>query len=316
MRETIRAARPELAHLEEELARCEARLADPAVIADLDAMGRVLERQARLLARREALGADRVEGDAIRHLRDLGLGEADLDRPTAHLSGGQRKLVALAACLVREPGILLLDEPEAHLDGRRRRLERLVRGFDGAVVMVSHDRYLLDETVTAIAELDAGAIRLWPGNYSAYAVARRSSCSSQQQYVAQQKEIARLEDGHPALQALGATACPTSGTSSRRATSSARSTAWTRWSVRCSSAGAWRWRCARAPRRRRVLELRRVDFDPVLHRRVADGDARRARRRPRAQRGRARRCSRGCSRASSRPPTGSAGPGRRSPSTT
>jgi ATP-binding cassette, subfamily F, member 3 len=196
VRETIRAARPELAQLEDELARCEARLGDPAVIADLDAMGRVLERQARLLARREALGGGRLEGDAIRHLRDLGLDEADLDRPTAHLSGGQRKLVTLAACLVREPGILLLDEPEAHLDVRRRRIvESLVRGFDGAVLMVSHDRYLLDETVTAIAELEHGSIRMWAGTYSAYAVAREVELlRRQQQYVTQQKEIARLED--------------------------------------------------------------------------------------------------------------------------
>src|ERR671933_1003247 len=68
VRQTIRDARPELAALERELARCEAQLGDPVVIADLDRMARVLERQARLLERREALGADRLEGDAIRHL--------------------------------------------------------------------------------------------------------------------------------------------------------------------------------------------------------------------------------------------------------
>ena len=90
----------------------------------------------------------------------------------------------------------MLDEPESHLDAaRRERLEALVQGFDGAVVIVSHDRYLLDETVTEIAELEGGEIKSWPGNYSAYALARELVLKRQQQlYVTQQKEIARLEE--------------------------------------------------------------------------------------------------------------------------
>src|SRR3954451_1964360 len=196
VRETIRAARPDVAAVEADLARIEAQLSDPALASDLDRMQRVLERQARVLERREALGADRVEGDAIRHLRDLGLSDRDLERPTSALSGGQRKLVALAACLVLAPDVLLLDEPEAHLDVERRRVvEELVRDFEGAVLVVSHDRYLLDETVSQIAELEHGRIRMWAGNYSAYAVAREVELiRRQQQYVTQQKEIARLED--------------------------------------------------------------------------------------------------------------------------
>jgi ATP-binding cassette subfamily F protein 3 len=196
VRQTIRDARADVAALERELARCEARLADPALAEDLDRMTRVLERQARLLEQREALGADRLEGDAIRHLRDLGMADRDLDRPTARLSGGQRKLVALAACLVLSPDVLLLDEPESHLDVERRRVvEELVADFPGAVLVVSHDRYLLDETVSQIAELEGGRIRMWPGNYSAYAVARELELvRRQQQWVSQQKEIARLED--------------------------------------------------------------------------------------------------------------------------
>ena len=60
----------------------------------------------------------------------------------------------------------MLDEPEAHLDMRRRdQLERIVDDFDGAVLMVSHDRHLLDACVGAIAELDRGRIRIWPGGY-------------------------------------------------------------------------------------------------------------------------------------------------------
>src|SRR3954451_18853314 len=90
VRRTIRDARPDVAALESELARAEAQLAEPALAADLARMQRVLERQARLLEQRDASGAERLEGDAIRHLRDLGMSEGDLDRPTAHLSGGQR----------------------------------------------------------------------------------------------------------------------------------------------------------------------------------------------------------------------------------
>jgi ATP-binding cassette, subfamily F, member 3 len=193
---TVRAARPELAELEAEIAAVEARLADPALAADLDAMTRVLANQERLLARWHDDGGDRLDGDARGRLAELGLSETAIGLPTRALSGGQRKLVALAAALTRRPDVLLLDEPEAHLDMRRRAgLERLVSGFDGAVVMVSHDRHLLDECVTEIAELDRGRIRVWPGTYSAYAVNRQLELQRQQQaFVTQQKEIARLEE--------------------------------------------------------------------------------------------------------------------------
>jgi ATP-binding cassette subfamily F protein 3 len=193
---TVGAARPELAELEAEIAAVERRLADPALAADLGAMTRVLANQERLLARWHDEGGDRLDGDARGRLAELGLPETAFGLPTRALSGGQRKLVALAAALTRRPDVLLLDEPEAHLDMRRRAaLERLVAGFDGAVVIVSHDRHLLDESVTEIAELDRGRVRVWPGTYSAYAVNRQLELQRQQQaFVSQQKEIARLEE--------------------------------------------------------------------------------------------------------------------------
>ena len=192
--ETLRAARPDLDELERELAKVESDI--EAAGLDLDRLERLLRRQEGLLERWTAAGGPGFEGRARALLGDVGLEEDDLVKPTRVLSGGQRKLVGLAACLLRDPDVLLLDEPEAHLDVEaREHMEHLMRSFDGALVAVSHDRYLLDETVSQIAELTGGTVRMWPGNYSAYTVARELELRRQQQlYVTQQKEIARLEE--------------------------------------------------------------------------------------------------------------------------
>jgi ATP-binding cassette subfamily F protein 3 len=190
----LRAARPDLDELEAELAIVEGQLGDAGT--DLVRIARLLRRQEELLERWTAAGGPGFEGRARALLGDVGLHDIDLAKPTRILSGGQRKLVGLAACLLREPDVLLLDEPEAHLDvAAREHMEQLMRSFGGAVVAVSHDRYLLDETVSEIAELSGGKIRVWPGNYSAYTLSRQLELQRQQQvYVTQQKEIARLEE--------------------------------------------------------------------------------------------------------------------------
>jgi ATP-binding cassette, subfamily F, member 3 len=194
--DVVRAARPEIRDLQGELDECGEQLGMREVASDLRRMQRVLERQERLLRRFTELGGPGFEGEARGYLGSLGLGDGDIGRPMRDLSGGQRKLAVLASCLARRPDVLLLDEPEAHLDaGRRELLEAIMRSFDGAVVVVSHDRYLLDETVGEIAELENGKVTMWPGNYSAYSVARELELKRRQQlYVAQQKEIARLEE--------------------------------------------------------------------------------------------------------------------------
>ncbi len=192
----VTAARPELAEIEAGLDRAAGELADPEVHADMDRMARVLRRQERLLGEFEQLGGHAFDGRVRAQLEALGIDDDELDRPTAELSGGKRKLTALAACLASEPDLLLLDEPETHLDAvRRSRLEHVIRSYEGAVVMVSHDRYMLDETVNAIAELDGGSIRMWPGNYSSYVTGRELALLRQQeQWKAKQKEIDRLND--------------------------------------------------------------------------------------------------------------------------
>jgi ATP-binding cassette, subfamily F, member 3 len=191
---TLRAARPDLDELEDELEKIEAGIGFAGE--DLDKLARLLRRQEEVVQRWTAAGGPGFEPRARALLVEVGLDDADLGKPTRVLSGGQRKLVGLAACLLRDPDLLLLDEPEAHLDlEARERLEVLMRSFAGAVVAVSHDRYLLDETVGEIAELNGGRIRMWRGNYSAYTVARELELQRQRQlYVTQQKEIARLEE--------------------------------------------------------------------------------------------------------------------------
>lgn len=194
--EWLAGARPDLAEIEEQLHSCEAELSEPAVIADLARMERVLARQEQLLARFGSLGGPGYLGEACGYLRALGVDDAAMTQPMSDLSGGQRKLVALAMCQAQRPQLLLLDEPETHLDlPHRQQLEAFIQAFDGSVMIVSHDRYLLDETVDCIAELDRGQIRLWPGNYSAYTLAREVALLRQRElYVSQQKEISRLEE--------------------------------------------------------------------------------------------------------------------------
>jgi ATP-binding cassette subfamily F protein 3 len=125
----------------------------------------------------------------------LGFTPGDDDLPAQSLSGGQKKLVALVRLAVEQPDVLLLDEPDNHLDlDAKARLESLVRGYDGAVIIVSHDRYLLDECVHHIAELADGKLTLYAGNYSAYAIERERQRERQEQlYTAQQKWITRME---------------------------------------------------------------------------------------------------------------------------
>jgi ATP-binding cassette subfamily F protein 3 len=160
---------------------------------------RVLEEQEALLHRFEQAGGPRLRNRAEGLLRELGIAEDHWELPLAALSGGQRKLVGLAACLIADPDLLLLDEPDNHLDlARKETLERLLGEFGGAVVIVSHDRYLLDDTVSRIAELEPGArgarLTVWEGSYSAYVTQKEIALRRQQQdYVSQQKEIARLE---------------------------------------------------------------------------------------------------------------------------
>jgi ATP-binding cassette subfamily F protein 3 len=198
-------ASTELARVEEELAHIEARLAAPAVYGDEKALTRALDRQARLLDEYVQIGGPGYEGHVRSTLLSLGFTDADLSLPVEALSGGQKKLVGLAKLLVTRPDLLLLDEPDNHLDlAGKAFLERTIRDYEGAVVIVSHDRYLLDLVVDDIIELEDGRLTIYPGNYSEYAFEKQMRLLRQQQlYQAQQKEITRLEQSAKRLLTWG-----------------------------------------------------------------------------------------------------------------
>jgi ATP-binding cassette subfamily F protein 3 len=193
-------SRADLITLGERIADAEARMGDPAVLDNSDAFDAVLLEHERLLAQFEEAGGSRLRNRAEGLLRSLGVAEESWDKPVADLSGGQRKLIGIARALLAEPDLLLLDEPDNHLDlARKAMLERVIRDFGGAVIVVSHDRYLLDETVSVVVELEPDRergvqLRRWEGNYTSYVTQKELALLRQQQdYAAQQKEIARLE---------------------------------------------------------------------------------------------------------------------------
>jgi ATP-binding cassette subfamily F protein 3 len=185
----------ELEGLETEMHRLEERMADPVVYGDAVTLEGVLAAHAKIQAEYEHLDGYRYESRAREALHLLGLDETILELPVRALSGGQKKMVGLARLMAAGANLLLLDEPDNHLDlAGKACLERFIAGFGGTVIIVSHDRYLLDETVSFIAEVEDRRMTVYQGNYSAYAVEKQLRLLRQQQaYAAQQKEIARIE---------------------------------------------------------------------------------------------------------------------------
>lgn len=128
-------------------------------------------------------------------LKGLGFTEEDFSRQIETLSGGQKTRVALGKLLLSKPDILLLDEPTNHLDMESISwLETYLLNYPGAVFIVSHDRYFLDKVVTKVVEIELGQMRMYSGNYSAYALKKAQIRDAQYKaYLNQQREIKHQE---------------------------------------------------------------------------------------------------------------------------
>ncbi len=156
---------------------------------------RLVGEYGRLHERFEALGGYTLESEARAVLFGLGFKETDLDRDTSEFSGGWQMRLALAKLLLRQPDVLLLDEPTNHLDLESVTwLEDFLRAYDGAIILVSHDRAFMENLVDHVAEIDLGQVKVYAGTYGAYLAARELAMSQlQAAYEAQQKEIAHME---------------------------------------------------------------------------------------------------------------------------
>ncbi|MCJ7856469.1 ABC-F type ribosomal protection protein [Lachnospiraceae bacterium NSJ-143] len=129
-------------------------------------------------------------------LKGLGFNEGDFDRPVSSLSGGQKTRVYLGSLLLSNPDILLLDEPTNHLDIESIGwLEDFLKGYSGAVLIISHDRYFLDKIVTKTIEIENKKSHVYDGNYSFYAKTKETNRQIEQHhYTQQQREIKRQEE--------------------------------------------------------------------------------------------------------------------------
>ena len=178
LEEKLRAMEMEMAHLEGE------------------ALEEHIARYQVLVDRYEKSGGYSRESAVTGALRGLGFSEEEMAMPAENLSGGQKSRLALAKLLLHEPDLLLLDEPTNHLDmDSIAWLEKFLKAFKGAVVVISHDRYFLDAIVDRILYLRDGVVKSYQGDYTNF-VRRRQEEEEQMRhaYVMQQKEIKRQEE--------------------------------------------------------------------------------------------------------------------------
>jgi ATP-binding cassette subfamily F protein 3 len=190
--EEVMTAASEATEAGHRLAVLEAEMAELPPGAELDAL---VAEYARLQDRFATLGGYEVEAEAKRILAGLGFPQDAFDRPTDALSGGWLMRVALAKLLLSGPDVLLLDEPTNHLDLESVDwLERFLRSYDGAVLLISHDRDFINGIASKVVEIDGGRLTTYTGNYESF-VEQRAERARQAEAAAanQQRKAAQTQ---------------------------------------------------------------------------------------------------------------------------
>ncbi|GBR74397.1 ABC-F family ATP-binding cassette domain-containing protein [Acidiphilium acidophilum] len=174
-----------------ELATLEAAMADPDQADQLDT---IIERFGDVQARFEELGGYALEGRAREVLDGLGFSQDMMDGDVGALSGGWKMRVALARILLMRPDVMLLDEPSNHLDLESLIwLEQFLAGYDGALLMTSHDREFMNRVVNKIIEIDGGNLTEFSGDYEFYEQQRAMNEKQQQAQFDRQKAMLAKE---------------------------------------------------------------------------------------------------------------------------
>jgi ATP-binding cassette, subfamily F, member 3 len=157
----------------------------------------LIEKQGELLHKFEALDGFRIKSNIEKILEGLGFSSADFDRLTEEFSGGWQMRIALAKLLLVQPSVLLLDEPTNHLDIESLIwVEDFLKSYEGAIILVSHDRTFLDNITNKTVEIYAGKVTIYSGNYSYYVSEKDirkellfKSYENQQRYLKQQERF-------------------------------------------------------------------------------------------------------------------------------
>jgi ATP-binding cassette subfamily F protein 3 len=181
-------------NMEKSLRNLEEQMADPSTFNNPAKYERTLKEYDQLQIKFKEQGGYQYEADIRSVLH--GLNFHDSSAMIASMSGGQKTRLALGKLLLTKPDILILDEPTNHLDIETLSwLEQYLQGYDGAILIVSHDRYFLDKVVTQVYEVSRHQIRKYPGNYSSYLDQKAANYEREMKlYEKQQQEIADLQD--------------------------------------------------------------------------------------------------------------------------
>ncbi|CCD98652.1 ABC-F family ATP-binding cassette domain-containing protein [Bradyrhizobium sp. STM 3809] len=173
-----------------ELKELEAAMADPD---RADEMDEIIARYGEVLARFEELDGYALDSRAREALAGLGFSEEMMDKDVGLLSGGWKMRVALARILLMRPDVMLLDEPSNHLDLESLIwLEHFLKGYEGALLMTSHDREFINRIINKVIEIDAGQLTTYSGDYDFYEQQRALNEKQQQaQYERQQAMLAK-----------------------------------------------------------------------------------------------------------------------------